>query len=165
MFITPTVLSFCLPERSNGGDCHLGTAHSNTTQGRYLLFSLRFSLHLSVLKPILVSVSQSLLVLLSLLPSPSPAFILPPILSLTSCRKCAYCVHSCRWNRQNRGVITELFFCMILSHVFFLAVQLKLRTQKLHFVHVFAYKLHSRSKAATAISLSAYWQCKNGYIL
>lgn len=27
---------FCLPVCSNGGDCHLGTAHSYTTQGRYL---------------------------------------------------------------------------------------------------------------------------------
>lgn len=31
----------CLLERSNGGDCHLGTAHSNTTQGRYLLCSFQ----------------------------------------------------------------------------------------------------------------------------
>lgn len=33
-------LYLCLPERSNGGDCHLGAAHSNTTQGRYMLSCL-----------------------------------------------------------------------------------------------------------------------------
>lgn len=50
-------LCLCLSERSNGGDCHLGTAHSNTTQGRKLVlflfsvFHLYFCLSLSLFFP------------------------------------------------------------------------------------------------------------------
>lgn len=36
-YVLSTAQFLCLSECSNGGDSHLGTAHSNTTQGGYLL--------------------------------------------------------------------------------------------------------------------------------
>lgn len=33
-----SAMHLCFLERSDGGDCHLGTAHSNTAQGRYSFF-------------------------------------------------------------------------------------------------------------------------------
>lgn len=45
--VNHTVFCLCFLERSNGGDCHLGTAHSNTTQGRFLSFSWHPSVFLS----------------------------------------------------------------------------------------------------------------------
>ncbi len=61
---------FCLSERSDGGDCHLGTAHSNTTQGKCLSSSLRWSLLNLVLVPVYLISSLPMYAIFASIPLP-----------------------------------------------------------------------------------------------
>lgn len=90
------VLSLCLAERSDGGDCHLGTAHSNTTQGTYLLSSPRLCRSVSQSPLVSVCTPPVLLFVSPSLPPPPPSlrFASLPIFRILSRRKPCFAVYT-----------------------------------------------------------------------